>query len=108
MAIEPASFGLSDWKVVKQVRNPWGQVPLTAGGQSLHGRARDYMDKLLSLQTAEDPVSRRHHYVPRAYLRQWSFDGKRVWALDTVTGTVKPLGLASICVQEDFYRVVGC
>lgn len=95
------------WKIVKRVRNPWGEVPLTAGGQSLHGRARDYMDKLLSLQKAKDPVSRRHHYVPKAYLRPWSFDGKRVWTLDTVTGSVKPLGLASVCVEENFYRVVG-
>ena len=101
------SFGVGDWTVVQRVRNPWGQVPLTDGGQSLHGRARDYMDKLLSMQNAEDPVSRRHHYVPKAYLRQWSFDGKQVWALDTLTGAVKPLGLADICVEENFYRVVG-
>jgi hypothetical protein len=105
--IDPAPPGPGDWTIVKQVRNPWGQVPLTAGGRSLHGRARDYMDKLLRLQTAEDPVSRRHHYVPKAYLRQWSFDGKRVWALDTVTGVVRSLGLADICVEENFYRVVG-
>jgi hypothetical protein len=65
------------------------------------------MDKLLSLHKAKDPVSRRHHYVPKAYLRQWSFDGKRVWALDTVVGAVKPLGLVNVCVGENFYRVVG-
>jgi hypothetical protein len=101
------SFGVDDWKLVKQVRNPWGQVPLTAGGQSLHERARDYMDKLLNLQAARDPVSRQHHYVPRAYLRQWSFDSKRIWTLDTVAGWVKPLGLADVCVKENFYRVIG-
>lgn len=101
------SFGRSGWTVLKSVRNPWGQVPVTAGGQSLHGRARDYMEKLLGLQDAKDPSSRRHHYVPKAYLRQWSFDDKRVWSLDTITHEVKPLGLASVCVEENFYRVVG-
>jgi hypothetical protein len=101
------SFGRGGWQLVKQVRNPWGQVPLTAGGQSLPGRARDYMDKLVSLQEAKDTVSRRHHYVPQAYLRQWSFDGKRVWVLDTVSGAVRPRGLPDVCVAENFYRVVG-
>lgn len=95
------------WHVVKRVRNPWGQVPVTAGGRSLPGRAREYMTRLAAQSKAKDPASRRHHYVPQAYLRQWSFDGKRVWALDTVTGAVKPLGLTSVCVKEDFYRVVG-
>ena len=65
------------------------------------------MNNLLAQGRAHDPVSRRHHYVPKSYLRQWSFDGKRVWALDTVTGVVKPVGLRDVCVKEDFYRVVG-
>lgn len=107
MTTESATDSDGGWKVVKRIRNPWGQVPLTAGGQSLGGRAREYMDNLLSLHKAKDPVSRRHHYVPKAYLREWSFDGKRVWALNTVLGAVKPLGLADVCVEENFYRVVG-
>ena len=65
------------------------------------------MDRLLAQQRAKDPVSRRHHYVPQAYMREWSFDGKRVWTLDTVTGVVKPLGVADVCVKENFYRVTG-
>lgn len=107
--VDPNPFGLggAGWQVIKGVRNPWGQVPLTAGGVSLPGRAREYMDRLAAQHEVSDPVSRRHHYVPQAYLRQWSFDGKRVWTLDTVTGTVKPLGIASVCVKENFHRVVG-
>jgi hypothetical protein len=101
------SSDLGRWQVVKSVRNPWEEVPLTAGGQSLSGRAREYMGRLPGQQRASDSASRRHHYVPQSYLRQWSFDGKRVWALDTVAGTVRPLGLADVCVKENFYRVVG-
>jgi hypothetical protein len=41
---------LGNWQVVKSVRNPWGEVPLTAGGRSLPGRAREYMDRLLGQQ----------------------------------------------------------
>jgi Protein of unknown function (DUF4238) len=98
---------IGGWQLVNSVRNPWGKVPVTAGGKSLPGRAREYMDKLLAQQRAHDPVSRRHHYVPKSYLRQWSFDGKRVWTLDTVTRAVKPLGVTDVCVKENFYRVVG-
>jgi len=100
-------FDTGEWKVVQRVRKPWGQVPLTAGGQALHGRSRDYMDRLLEQARAPDLMSRRHHYVPKTYLKQWSFDGKRVWTLDTVTGAVRPLGLSDVCVEENFYRVNG-
>ena len=95
------------WTVVKRVRNPWGQVPLTAGGQSLSGHAQRYMDELMSHADSVDPDSRRHHYVPKTYLKHWSFDGRRVWTLDTKTGLAKPLGLRDVCVEENFNRVVG-
>jgi hypothetical protein len=98
---------LGGWQLIKAVRNPWGQVPMTAGGKSLPSRAREYMDRLAAQREAKDPVNRRHHYVPKSYLRQWSFDGKRLWALDTVTRDVRPLGLSDVCVEEDFYRVAG-
>jgi hypothetical protein len=105
--IDADSIDSGGWRLVDSVRNPWGQVPVTAGGKSLSGHAREYMDNLLAQGRAHDPVSRRHHYVPKSYLRQWSFDGKRVWTLDTVTGAVKSVGLRHVCVKEDFYRVVG-
>jgi hypothetical protein len=102
---DSSDFG--DWQLVSSVRNPWGQVPHTAGGKSLTQTARAFMDNLIKQQDANDPVSRRHHYVPKAYLRQWSFDDRRVWTLDTVAGTVRPLGITDVCVKENFYRVVG-
>ncbi len=100
VTIDADRFNSVGWTLLGSVRNPWGQVPLTAGGHSLDGRSRVYMDRLLAQQKAQNPVSRRHHYVPQTYLREWSFDGKRVWAHDTVTGAVKPLGLTSVCVKE--------
>jgi hypothetical protein len=65
------------------------------------------MDRLVSQQKFPDPVSRRHHYVPKAYLREWSFDKKRIWTLDTDTRKVGALALKSVCVKENFYRVNG-
>lgn len=84
-------FDPRDWTIVKQVNNPWGKVPLAAGGRSLSGGARKYMDQLLNQHQAKDPVSRRHHYVPRAYLSQWSPDSARIWTLDTVTESLSYL-----------------
>lgn len=95
------------WRLVSSVRNPWGRIPLTDSGRLLTGRSREYADRLSAQRRAPDTVSRRHHYVPKAYLRQWSGDGKRVWSLNTESGVSRLLGLADVCVEEDFYRVVG-
>lgn len=95
------------WNVVGTYRNPWGRVPATAAGQSLDGRARTYVERLLAAQTHPDPPSRRHHYVPKTYLRHWSPDGRRVWSLDTTSGQLRELSVNDVCVEEDFYRVVG-
>lgn len=89
------------------VRNPWGRVPMTDSGRHLTGRSREYADRLSAQRRAPDTVSRRHHYVPKAYLRQWSSDEKRIWSLNTQSGTSRLLGIADVCVEEDFYRVVG-
>lgn len=95
------------WTLVKQVRNPWGVVPLTAGGKALPPAARRYMDRLAAQRKANDPPSHRHHFVPQSYLRQWSADGRRIWTLDTATRSVKLLGVRDLCVADNFYRVVG-
>ncbi|MBO1754829.1 DUF4238 domain-containing protein [Allobranchiibius sp. CTAmp26] len=95
------------WQITGRYRNPWGRVPMTAGGKSLGGGSREYMDRLLATQRQPDPMSRRHHYVPRTYLKRWSFDNRRVWSLDTVAGRLRPLSVNDVCVEENFYRVIG-
>lgn len=99
--------GQGDWELIDTVPNPWGVIPKTAGGRYLPGRASDYVDRLLKTRQEENPVSRRHHYVPQTYLRVWSSDSKRIWTLNTAAGTVKPLGIKDVCVEENFYRVTG-
>lgn len=98
---------VGDGVVLKRVRNPWGQVPLTAGGKALPPAARRFMDRLDAQQEADDPPSHRHHYVPQSYLRQWATDGRRIWTLDTATRAVKHLGLRHVCVEDNFHRVEG-
>jgi hypothetical protein len=73
--IDADTLSYKGWRLLGSVRNPWGQVPLTDGGRSLPSRAREYMDRLVGQQEAHDPVSRRHHYVPRAYLNRPGFGG---------------------------------
>lgn len=93
---------------VKRVRNPWGRVPHTGGGRSLTHRAQQLVDRITERARSQDAESvRRHHYVPRAYLRRWSFDSRRVWTLDTKTGSVRPIGVGDLCVEENFHRVLG-
>ena len=108
MSADPLASALGGgWRVTSRVRNPWGQVPLTAGGRSLPGSAQMYMERLSEQHRAPDTISRRHHYVPQTYLKKWSFDGKRVWTLDTAAHRARPLGIKDVCVEENFYRVVG-
>ena len=93
-------------ELLQTVPNPWGQVPATDGGRSLTPTARGYLERLLGQQDRDTP-SRRHHYVPRAYLKEWSSDGKRIWALNTGSGEAKLVGVADACVKENFHRVLG-
>lgn len=96
---------LNGWHVIKSVPNPWGQVRMTDGGKVLPEQNAAYMERIRSMATAADPVSKRHHYVPQTYLRHWSDDGKRLWALDTASGNVRRLGIKDLCVKENFHRV---
>jgi hypothetical protein len=102
-------FDPAGWQIVGEYRNPWGRVPVTAGGKSLDGGAREYMDRLVETVTRPDPDSKRHHYVPRTYLKHWGFGtgNRQIWGLDTVTGVMRDFSVNSVCVEENFYRVVG-
>lgn len=93
------------WELISTVRNPWGEVPLTAGGRSVVPKVAEYMSRVQENAKKRDCVSRRHHYVPQAYMRAWSPDGKRVRVLDTRNGIDKLRGLRDTCVQENFYQV---
>jgi len=93
------------WTVLSSVPNPWGQVPVSAGGRSVVPQIEAYMSRIAEVATKRDCVSRRHHYVPQSYLRAWSPDRKRVRVLDTRNGLDKLRGLRDTCVEQDFYRV---
>lgn len=94
-----------NWRFVRSTPNPWGQIPLSAGGHSVSPRVQEYMARVTEAAERRDCPSRRHHYVPRAYLRAWSPDTKRVRVLDTRNGTDQLQGRAATCVSRNFYRV---
>src|SRR3954464_4682823 len=81
----------SDWTIIKSTPNPWGIVPVTAGGQSLTDRAKAYMARIEQVAALRDSVSTRHRYVPQSYLRGWSTEQrkKRIWVLHTSTGELR-------------------
>jgi len=78
---------------------------MTDGGRSVVDRVKDYMDRVWAEGAKRNCVSRRHHYVPQAYLRAWSADGKRARVLNTVEGWDRTRGLRDICVKENYFRV---
>jgi hypothetical protein len=95
------------WTLLSRTPNPWGIVPVTAGGESLTVRAHAYVRDLHDRGSRRDSVYKRHHYVPQGYLRAWSADGHRVHVIDTSAGTERLQGLRDTCVKENFYQVCG-
>ena len=83
------------WHLQKVTRNPWGEIPLTGGGEFLNQHAKRYYERLLGFAEATDTDARRHHYVPKTHLKRWSSDGKRVWTLNTDTVALKQLGVTT-------------
>lgn len=61
--------------------------------------------------------TKRQHYVPRSYLKRFSFDGKclhtflikkdfkELLSEDTLTKINKDISLADVCVEKDFYTL---
>lgn len=61
--------------------------------------------------------TKRQHYVPRSYLKRFSFDGKRlhtfifkkdipnVLTLDNQKQFLRDISLRDVCVSEDFYTI---
>lgn len=37
-----------EWQLQKVTRNPWGEIPLTGGGEFLGQQAQRYFDRLLT------------------------------------------------------------
>jgi hypothetical protein len=98
-------FNPDEWTLVSRTKNPWGEIPMTGGGRSRTDRAKKYMADVIAQSQRRDAVSKRHHYVPKGYLKAWSPDGKRVEVVDTVTGTQKFQGLGDTSVKEHFYQL---
>ena len=82
-------FDPAEWTLISRTKNPCGEIPMTGGGRSKTDRAERYMADVIAQSQRRDAVSKRHHYVPKGYLKAWSPDGKRVEVVDTATGIQK-------------------
>ncbi len=94
-----------EWEYLGSDPNPWGEIPVSDGGQSLVPRVQAFVDRIVEIAQTRTCKSKRHHYVPKSYLRAWSFDQRRVRVLNKVDGSDRALGLRDVCVKENFYRV---
>ena len=54
--------------------------------------------------------ARKHHYVPRVYLKNFTFKGNQLYCLDkkcTKEKRIFPVSVEKICCQRDFYKIDG-
>ncbi len=52
---------------------------------------------------SKDPI--KHHYVPRAYLRRFSYDNKHTYVLRKNENRITSASIDDICVERDFYSM---
>lgn len=60
----------------------------------------------------DEEKKRDNHYVPRSYLKQWSNDGRAVWAYDTIVWNKgqkvwRPVGVGGVACWKDFYSQIN-
>jgi Protein of unknown function (DUF4238) len=67
--------------------------------------AKDLLHKLLAPTPGKEP--RRHHIVPRFYLRRFADEKERLVAVDLANPTKrKPVSVNDAAVEKDFYTVI--
>ena len=49
---------------------------------------------------------KRHHLVPRLYLKNFSLNGKQIYAFIKNLGECKLVSIKDVAVKENFYTVV--
>lgn len=95
------------WTVLSRHPNPWGVVPVTDGGRFTPEYVTLYMDRVAVEASKRNGASRKHHYVPKSYLRQWCDADNMIRRIDTATGVTRQQSPTVTCRLRDFYRVRG-